>query len=110
MSPMTKPAKLDAAKQAFLEATADCDWVKGVGISLVDDKPGLTISVGAGKTDTAHNLLKMLKLTVPTKVRELPEVSARRTVKSFNVDDPNAMQALRDMAAKRLNDLEKKPE
>ena len=90
---------------AFLQATADCDWVQGVGLGLVEDEPGLTISVVPGKIDTARSLLKTLALDVPIELRELGEISARHTATGYDIDDPNALQALRDLAAKRLDDL-----
>lgn len=55
----------------------DAEWLRGVGIGLVDGEPGLVISAALGAGDTAQRAVRAVRLKVPYRIRELGPVRKR---------------------------------
>lgn len=99
---MASRRKLERAKKRFLAASEDCDWLQAVGIGLVDEQPGLVISVRPGAKSSASRLLNRLELDVPVTLRAIEKIRAREPATESADREARSMQALRDAALARF--------
>jgi len=73
---------LRAAQQTVVVRLADASWLRSVGIGLVGEDPGVIVSVAAEGESEARGELEALRLPVPTSVRVIGPVRARRRTPS----------------------------
>ena len=69
---------LKAAKEALERRVAGEPWVRGIGVGLVDARPGLVLSVALGSEQDAERCVRESGLDVPVRVRGIGEVAKRR--------------------------------
>jgi hypothetical protein len=70
--------RIDEAKAAIVRRMADETWLKGVGIGLVNDGPGIIVSVAADGEEAAREILSGIDTDVPTRVQVLGPIRKRR--------------------------------
>jgi len=68
---------LGLAKERILDALAHEPWIRGVGVGLVDDRPGVVVSVEETAREAAEAAVASLDLDVPVRVRVIGPVTAR---------------------------------
>ena len=97
---MARKREVERAKRLFLSETEHRDWVRGVGIGLVEGRIGLIVNVAPRTKPAASRLLRKLEIDVPTQVRAVPEIRAKVPSKPAETD---AFDALRKAAQDRLS-------
>jgi hypothetical protein len=57
---------------------ADEPWLMGVGIGLVDDGPGIVVSVEPDGEQAAREILSEIDIDVPSRIQVLGPIRKRR--------------------------------
>jgi hypothetical protein len=70
---------IEDAKADVLQRMGDEPWLKGVGIGLVADAPGVVISVDPTGEQAARAMLSGMKVNVPTRIQVLGPIRKRRS-------------------------------
>ena len=100
---MASRRKLERAKRRFLAETEDREWLRAVGIGLVEKHLGLIISVRPGAKSAASRLLNQLDLDVPILLRAIKDVRARGRSKEPARHETQSMGRLRKAALARFS-------
>lgn len=96
-----------AAKKRLLEKAGDRNWLLAVGISKLDSKLGLKVSVRPGTKGAATRVINGLQLRVPvrvrtvTDIRKLPAKGGAKRTKPAKAG-AELVQQLRKQALRRL--------
>lgn len=69
---------IEDAKAHVLRAIGDEPWLKGVGIGLIADEPGIVISVAPDGEEAACAILDEVKTRVPARIQVLGPIRKRR--------------------------------
>jgi len=69
--------KLERARKSLLARIGNPRWLRGIGFGLVDNAPGIVLSVDPAKLDTVRGLVDSLSISVPIRVRGLGTVRKR---------------------------------
>jgi hypothetical protein len=95
-------ARLESAKQRLIAESGDRPWIMGLGIGKVEGKLGLIVSVKPSAKPTAARVINRLRLDVPIEIRGVEEIRARRSSGRKRSASQKRVEALRQLAAKRL--------
>jgi len=96
---MARKREVERAKRRLLIETKDRDWIQGVGVGLVEGRIGLIVSVAPKTKPAASRLLRRLDLDVPTQIRAVGEIRARKPGKT---SASQSIDMLRSVAQARL--------
>jgi hypothetical protein len=70
--------RIEDAKAVVLERMADEPWLKGIGIGLVADGPGIVVSVEPSGEHAARAILSEISIDVPARIQVLGPIRKRR--------------------------------
>jgi hypothetical protein len=78
---MSRTAKqLESAMTRLRRSLHDPDWLTGLGIGLVDDEPGIVVSVRPDAIEVARKAVADVALEVPVRVRGVGPIRKRPAV------------------------------
>lgn len=79
MKPTQRERKLLDAKETLLRQIGDQSWLRGIGIGLVDESPGLVLSVSARGKEPALAAIAALEERVRVRVQVVGPIRKRNT-------------------------------